>query len=382
MLLSNLSAGYLRAIAPADFQRYSCPVLYKRKDSKYWWYRFVIDGEEHAGSTRTTNKKLAADIEATARTKKLQENAGILPKPVAAVQSLNEFTADFFNKSVFPNIKNRHTRRYYTEAWSRLLDQPIADLPMDQINTLAIDGYKAERNKAVGVYVANSELKIMRKALRQAQRWGLLTQAPEIQLLEGEKARETVISEAELMQIARFCEPTMRAALILAYDTGLRAGEIVQLQWQDVRLEAGIIELDHDEKRVNGLKSDKAERKVPITARLREVLTGMKHGAPTDYVFRRRNGRPLNVTWLSHRFVVARRAAKLPEGMVFHSCRHSFLTRLGRTGIGLFGFMSVAGHASPEMSRKYVHDTTDEDIRRAGALLERTFSGTESVSSS
>jgi hypothetical protein len=32
--------------------------------------------------------------------------------------------------------------------------------------------------------------------------------------------------------------------------------------------------------------------------------------------------------------------------------------------------MSIAGHASTEMSRKYVHDTSDDGMQRAGALLE------------
>ena len=85
----------------------------------------------------------------------------------------------------------------------------------------------------------------------------------------------------------------------------------------------------------------------------------------------------LNVSYVSHRFTKARRAAKLGDDIVLHSTRHSYLTRLGRTGIGLFGFMAIAGHTSPEVSKRYLHAATDEDVRRAGQLLgSPTKSGT------
>ena len=40
---------------------------------------------------------------------------------------------------------------------------------------------------------------------------------------------------------------------------------------------------------------------------------------------------------------------------VLHELRHTFLTRLGMTGIDLWNFMRIAGHSSPAVSARYVH---------------------------
>jgi integrase len=355
-------------------------VLYKRPDSKFWWFRFVVDGKEYAKSTKTANKRLAADIEAAERTRVIKEGAGILQPASAKVETLNGFSKRFLDE-IYTTIKNKRTRRYYTDAWLKLLEhKPFADCPLDKVSPLLIDEFKAARVKAGDTpYMINPVLRILRRALHLAEHWQLIPRAHRISLLEMHP-RETVITEGDLAQIVRFCEPTMRAALTVAFDTGMRAGELCQLQWRDVRFADSLIRLQNGRDRNVGLKSKAAERKIPLTARARTTLEALKPAVgepvPTAYVFVR-HGQPLNVSWLSHRFTAARRAAKLPEGIVLHSARHSYLTRLARTGIGLFGFMAIAGHTSPEVSKRYVHQSTDDDVRRAGAMLEgSTFGGT------
>ncbi len=41
--------------------------LYKRKDSKFWWYKFVYDGVAYAASTRTRSRREAEGIASKAR---------------------------------------------------------------------------------------------------------------------------------------------------------------------------------------------------------------------------------------------------------------------------------------------------------------------------
>ena len=343
-------------------------MLYKRKDSKFWWYRFVVDGTEYAASTRTANKRLAGDFESAARVKVLQQEAGILPAPTKHAPTLEIFSKRFVDQ-LFIEVKNRRTRKYYLDAWKKLLASPLAETPLAQIKPAKIDEFKSERVKAGDtVYMINPALRALRRALHMAERWEVISRAPKIGLLTGEEHRDVVISDGELAKILQHCEPTMRDALILLYETGLRPGELCQLRWTDIH--AGYIELAGDKT----LKTVNAKRKIPLTARAQSVLTA-RRGA-SDYVFVRTNGKPLDVGWLSHRFIDARRLAELPEGMVLYSCRHTFLTRLARTGIGLFSFMQIAGHSSPEISKRYVHQSSDDDIRRAGQLLDRTFNGT------
>src|SRR5262249_46014063 len=41
--------------------------LYKRKDSKFWWYKFVYDTVVYQGSTKTKNRRDAEGIASKAR---------------------------------------------------------------------------------------------------------------------------------------------------------------------------------------------------------------------------------------------------------------------------------------------------------------------------
>lgn len=79
---------------PSDQNLGQWAVLYKRPDSKFWWYRFTVDGKDYAASTRSANKRLAADIEAAKRTEVVKQAAGLLPT-TAKVETLLVFSDKF-----------------------------------------------------------------------------------------------------------------------------------------------------------------------------------------------------------------------------------------------------------------------------------------------
>jgi site-specific recombinase XerD len=49
---------------------------------------------------------------------------------------------------------------------------------------------------------------------------------------------------------------------------------------------------------------------------------------------------------------------------VVHSIRHTFLTRMGLTGVDIFTLMRIAGHSSVTVTQKYMHPS-DENMERA-----------------
>ena len=54
---------------------------------------------------------------------------------------------------------------------------------------------------------------------------------------------------------------------------------------------------------------------------------------------------------------------------MIHSLRHTFLTRLGGSGVDVFSIMKIAGHSSVTVSEKYVHPSS-ESVERAFAGLQ------------
>ena len=60
---------------------------------------------------------------------------------------------------------------------------------------------------------------------------------------------------------------------------------------------------------------------------------------------------------------------KLPTDFTPHSLRHTFGTRLGKSGAEAFTIMKLMGHSSVTISQLYVHPTPDT-IERAFEKLQ------------
>jgi integrase/recombinase XerC len=146
-----------------------------------------------------------------------------------------------------------------------------------------------------------------------------------------------------------------RALLEFLYATGLRVGELVGMNIEDVHLGERLV-------RVRG--KGKKERVVPFgraaEGRLRDylklgrpVLAGDRPGEPA--VFLNRNGGRLTARSVErivdkyvHRAAVRRRISP-------HSLRHSFASHLLSRGADLRTIQELLGHASLATTQKYTH---------------------------
>ena len=53
---------------------------------------------------------------------------------------------------------------------------------------------------------------------------------------------------------------------------------------------------------------------------------------------------------------------KLPVDFVFHSLRHTFGSRLWRSGANAFTIMRLMGHSTVTVSQRYVHPSPPEAV--------------------
>jgi len=166
----------------------------------------------------------------------------------------------------------------------------------------------------------------------------------------------------------------MRPLLVVLFDTGMRIGEAVRLEWSDVNFNRrGSVHIRFG-------KSKNARRYIPLTSRARAVLADLKKRADkraknTDPKKRvmavfTHSGRPITVTWASHNFTWARRKIGLPDSCTLHGTRHSYLTRLGAAGADAFTISKIAGHATIQQSSQYVHPS-EARLESTVALLDR-----------
>jgi integrase/recombinase XerC len=141
-----------------------------------------------------------------------------------------------------------------------------------------------------------------------------------------------------------------RAWLELLYASGLRIGELVGIDFDDVELRARLVKV-----RGKGSKErivpfgSKAEEAVRAWVSAREAPTE-EHALFTNYRGERITAR--SVRRLFERYV---RSASLRAGVSPHTLRHSFATHLLNAGADLRGIQELLGHASLSTTQKYTH---------------------------
>jgi len=141
-----------------------------------------------------------------------------------------------------------------------------------------------------------------------------------------------------------------RAWLEMLYASGLRIGELVGIDVDDVELRARLVKV-----RGKGSKErivpfgSKAEEAVRAWVSLRQVQPD-QHALFTNYRGERITAR--SVRRLFERYV---RGAALRAGVSPHTLRHSFATHLLNAGADLRGIQELLGHASLSTTQKYTH---------------------------
>lgn len=150
--------------------------------------------------------------------------------------------------------------------------------------------------------------------------------------------------------------------------TGLRLGEICNLRWSAVDLDSGFLTVRNTEE--FRTKSGH-ERSIPIAGEAVKVLTRLaeERGDEKDgYVFTTPSGKQWDIKYVSRRFRYYREKAGLPDGIRFHSLRHTCASWLVMRGVSLSVVQAMLGHSSIQVTQRYAHlapKTFKNEIERA-----------------
>jgi len=351
----------------------------EKKECRRWSYRFEIDKVTYTGSCGTANRQLALSEEAKQRLAIERGEAGFSPR---LALSFADFVSDHFIGYVQPRVSKR-TFVFYLDALQHALDYaPLASTKITEVDEAALEPFirhlqtRPGRTSAnLSPVTINHALRAIRRVLHVAERLKKIPAAPALCLLEEPPGRDFVITDEQMADLIALCKPRpadvewsapresmppeMAPLLPVLYDSGMRAGEAARLVWADIDWESGEIQIQIG-------KTKNARRRIPMSAKVRAILTDLQKTATASHVFTRGNGQPITVGWASHNFTWAARKLGL-KGCVLHSCRHSALTRWGRAGMDAFAIMRMAGHANITQSEKYTH--TDSAWRRSAMNL-------------
>jgi len=228
------------------------------------------------------------------------------------------------------------------------------------ISSMKISEFEAFYSKQLGCVstsTANRRIATLKNMITKAVDWGLASEEAlkavrKIKLLsEKETWRLRYLSHDEATELLNVCSGDLRDIVVMALSTGMRRGEILDLQWKNVRLDVGFVYV---------VKSKGAEsRQVPISPELLDMLTRRSADIEddTEYIFPSpvSGGRRESVPGGSSTgFGAACKMAGI-EDFRFHDLRHTFASWLVMAGVDLTTVSRLMGHKSLTMTLRYSH---------------------------
>jgi integrase len=345
-----------------------------------YWYKFMWQGKLVRESTKQGNDKVARQMESAHRTSLAKGEVGLREKK--SIPTLKDFCTarvEPWAKARFETSCRKNWAWYRTGIRALTGYKPLASARLNEITGELASGFAAHRlAEGMQVSTANNSLRVLRRIFNLSVEWGVLTVAPKVKVLPGERRRERVITdEEEARYLAAAPEPLASVATVLA-DTGTRPEECFRLQWDNVTWHAG----QFGALLVTHGKTSAARRVIPMTPRVRGILEARWEAAnrPDEgWVFtaKTRSGHiePSSLrkqhaaTFTTLATEAAKRSQKTVRPFVLYSLRHTFLTRLGASGCDTWTLARIAGHASITVSSRYVHPSNDavlEAISRLG----------------
>lgn len=214
---------------------------------------------------------------------------------------------------------------------------------------------KTRRKKPMGPAATNRILSLLRAAFNLAIRpLKLIRENPVLDVdFLVEHARDRVCSDAEEERLLEHAPAKVALAIVLAVDSGMRAGEIASLEWRQVDLEERSILLTRT-------KTNRP-RRVALSPRAVEALKRWPKSV---------SGKVLGIQsgGLTTQFSELTRDLGIHD-LRFHDLRHTCATRLRRAKVDLVTIKKILGHESWQMVERY--QTVDLDDQHSALAATR-----------
>lgn len=321
----------------------------------WYWVDICFLGVRHRKRCPSNNSNDARKYELYLRSQ-LAEFGGLdhlylkTPKPPI---TLSRFVERWMKEYV--RINNRPCtfkgNRYALES---AILPVLGDRPVIAIGVQDIDKLKASLvAKKLSCKTINNYLGILRRCLHSAEEWNVIEEVPHIQFLKARPPTFTFLEPQDAIRLVEVApQGYWRTMIILALHTGLRASEIIGLEWQDIDLERRMLLVKRGE--VEGFVASPKNNRMRYVAPTNDVLDTLS-------CLERKSERVFHMPKRVNAYGYIRRhlryftqAANLPS-IGWHVLRHTFASHLASAGAPLKTIQEAMGHSSYEMTLRYAH---------------------------
>lgn len=342
--------------------------IFERPDSQFWWASWSdSSGKTHRRSTRI--KKLDDPKKTQAFKIRTQFMLGEEKEPEGETwSSLLEQYLEHLEGRI-----ERNTMVRYEMALKHLF--PVFGSMDARMSGKEIKAYLRDRLKVAKPATINKEVALMLgmyKFARQELEWDI-TNPWEGRTLALNNERDRWITPEEVKRLTECACPHVADFIQLVVNTGLRPGEALNLRWERVDLDLGVIRF---KKRVKQNQKDTQKNGlaggVPLNAQARKALASRKAFAAKNrtvspYVFSSSSGHQIRSVKTG--FASACRRAGL-EDVKPHDLRRTFASLLVQSGVSIQAVSNLLRHSNINITDKVYAHLSVEHLREATRVLE------------
>ncbi|HEV7456745.1 MAG TPA: site-specific integrase [Roseococcus sp.] len=303
-----------------------------------WWYAVWREGGE------TKRRAL--------RTQDRDEALRALADYQRAIQAPRDTVA-----GIWEAYQQDRPRERAAWAWKRL-KPTFGHLRPDQIDGALCRAYAAQRRQdGAGDGTIHTELTFLRAALN----WHAAGAGHAVELPAKPAPNSRHLTRAEYARLLGACvTPHVRLFVVLALATAGRMGAILDLTWDRVNLEAGMVRL------ANGPQTRKRRATVPLTDAARRELAAAYAARTSTYVIEYGGER---VGKIRKAFDRAAEAAGL-AWVTPHALRHTAAVWMAEAGVPMAEIAQYLGHTSEAVTFRVYARFSPAYLRRAAGALE------------
>jgi integrase len=342
-----------------------CGLALNKFSGRVWWIEYYLDGQrkrERIGPNKTAAEQRLREV-LSART----EGRHIRKSP-------DSHTTFWQLAQWYLDLAEVKAKRSYDrdQLSLRKLIPMFGDRLLKDITPALVEAYKQKRlaepsgrtpQHLTRPATVNRELACLKTVFNKAVQNQKAERNPiqKVKLLKENNIRDRLLSPEEYARLLSHCPVHLKPIVKLAYYTGMRQGEILNLVWDRVDLKEGFIHLKPEDTKT------KEGRSVPLHTEVVEMLKAMPRGLPGVRVFTYMGK---SVACVKKSFITACKQAGI-EDFTFHDMRHTAINTWRLQSHDYFRIMEATGHKTMSVFKRY-NTVSREELR---SLVEQKNDG-------
>ena len=363
-----------------------------RKDGR-WEGRVVISYDEK-GLPKTKNVLAKTKGECVEKLKALRES--ISPTTTSKIRAdmlFGEWLDHWYETCSKPTIRPSSQRIY--EGYLRLYIKPkLGNIPLDKLTTNDIQQFctwmKSDKQLG-GSGISDGQIRncysLCHRALEKARAEHLIPRDPTdgCKLPSVQQEAMKILSRESMQKLLiQAKEENYYELFLLELATGLRLGEIAALQWDDLNLETGELQINKQVVAVKGKltvsppKTKAAVRTLILPPPVLKAMLEYRARVDSRWMFpssKKEDApmRPSSIHQRLHRILDHAGCDRVR----FHDLRHTFATNALAYGMDIKTLSTILGHVSCATTLNTYSHITDEMRQRAAVKIDQGIAKAE-----